>query len=204
MDACTAWIIVMVIIIFGLPLIIFGYGSYAQGKRIEQAKRDYVDSVRATTGNPDNNMELMQQMRPSDKVVSYIELKYNIPGRKDVGFIAVTEERLIFKAVAVGDHTASLNNAFANNRGASSGLNLRFDFKEETCNIPVNKVTSMSKATESFEITGCMKSQTETLSAFVLRINAQGLQYNLFLGKNGSIADEFVRTFTSMTYDLNE
>lgn len=204
MDACMAYLILLVIVIFVLPVAIFAYGDYAQKQKIEQAKRDYVDSVKASKGNPNDNNELMQQMRPSDEVVSYIELHYKLAGRASYGFIAVTKERLIFKAVAVGDHTALLNNGFANDRGASAGMNLRFDFKEETCNIPVTKVTSMSRATESFEIKGCMNSQTEVISAYVLRINAQGLQYNLFLGRNDSIADEFVRTFTSMTYDINE
>lgn len=202
MDACTAWIIVMLIAIIGFPLAFVAYGNYAQKQKVKQAKRDYVNSVKATSGNPDSNDELLQQMRPSDEVVSYIELSYNFPNRKESGFIAVTKERLIFKAIALGDNTATLNNTLANNRGASAGMNLRFDFKEETCNIPISKVTSMSKATESFEIKGCSSKQVEIISAFVLKVNAQGLQYNLFLGKNSSIADEFVRTFTSMTYDL--
>lgn len=189
-------VIAIISVIMMGPFII---GDYSENAK----KRDYVNSVVAETGDPSLNEDLMTQMRPSDEVVTYKVISYRLGNKMSHGYIAVTKERLIFKAVSAGDHTAVLNNAFANNRGASAGFNLRFDLKEETCNIPISKVTSMATSREVFELKGCISGR-DSISAYVLKINAQGAFYNLFLGKHKDVADEFVRTFTSMSYERDD
>ena len=111
--------------------------------------------------------ELTSQLKPDDAVVSYLPLK----GKG--GFIAVTEQRLIFRSV------------FRNN-------NTHVDTKETT-NVPISKVSSI---TVIHKKGGCM-SKEET--GYFLKVNVQGGIYDLPVGKTSEAADEFVRTFLDLS-----
>lgn len=211
MDSCTGYIagiVLLFVVMFGVACYFSMQSAQKPIEESNKAKREYVNSVRPTDGRAEDNAELMSQMRPSDEVMKYVDLRCNVKGREINGFIAVTKERLIFKTVAVGDNTAFINDGLAN--AARAQISFRFDMKEETANIPIRKVTSMSVSTQSVSLdnTGCNakpnNGQGPTLSAYVLSINAQGIIYKLFLGQCGDIATEFSRTFTSMTFDDDE
>jgi len=214
MDECTA-----ILVIGGLVFLLLVGGMiylivYSTNKNLDDAvkaknkvKMDYVNSVSPTDGTAEDNEDLLTQMRPSDSVVKYVDLKCIAQGKPVHGFIAITQERLIFKAITTGDHTAAINSGLANNTGSSAYASFRFDLKEETANIPVKKVTSMSSSVETVKLdgaTGCgktVKPEVESVSAYILMINAQGVVYRIFLGTHQDIATEFVKTFISMQYD---
>lgn len=207
MDECTIWLVLILLI----PFIILGISIYggisSKNSSIEKNNaviREYVCSVVPTDGKAENNSELMSQMRPADEVMKYVDLKCKVKGNTINGFIAVTKERLIFKTIAIGDNTLQLDNGLSNAKRPE--VSFRFDLKEETANIPIKKVTAMSTSVQKINLdaTGCSENvgnkKGATLSAHVLSINAQGIVYKLFLGECGDIADEFSRTFTSMTF----
>lgn len=207
MDLCFVWIEMM----FLMFAIIGGVMMYSTNvvpkKEYNRKVKEFINSVSPTSGTAEQNAELMSQMRPSDEVVKYVDLKCEINGSAVNCYIAVTKERLIFKTATVGDSAGSLNDGLANNGKPSKDF--RFDMKQETANIPIAKVTSMAMSTQSIRLVRENFSDKwtydgPTLQAHVLSINAQGLQSKLFLGQLGDVATEFSRTFISMTYDREE
>lgn len=198
----------MMVLLFGAFLAACVYSANVIPKKEYNRKvREFVNSVSPTSGTAEQNAELMSQMRPSDEVVKYVDLKCQINGSTVNCYIAVTKERLIFKTATVGDAAGSLNDGLANN--GKPKKDFRFDMKQETANIPIAKVTAMAMSTQTIRLVNENWSDKwtfdgPTLQAHVLSINAQGLQSKLFLGQSGDVATEFSRTFISMTYDRDE
>lgn len=207
MDLCLVWILAMFLVILGLAAAMMYFTNVVPKREYNRKVREYVNSVSPTSGTAEQNAELMSQMRPSDEVVKYVDLKCEINGSMVNCYIAVTKERLIFKTATVGDAAGSLDDGLANNGKPSKDF--RFDMKQETANIPIAKVTAMAMSTQSIRLVDESMSDKwafngPTLQAHVLSINAQGLQSKLFLGQCGDVATEFSRTFISMTYDRDE
>lgn len=194
---CIIWIVLM----FGVIWIAQAY-TWSQRKEPILA---YVNSVNPVEGAvPENNMELMSQMRPSDIVNDYLEMKFHMGNDRKDCFIAITNERLIFKAVVAGDNTANIINP-AGPRQAEL-MKVRFNYQEMTTNIPVKNISSMSVSKEIFDINseGCLVKENLFAEMYVLAVNAQGIVYKILLGKHQHMADGFVRTFTDMSYENDQ
>ncbi len=121
--------------------------------------------------NPGYPKDLTSQLKPDDVIVKYLPLGGK--GKQSRGFIAITEQRIVFKAVAYDAEKKST--------------------KEATLNVPVSKVSSMIVKHETIS-TGCLSKEHQ----YSLEVNVQGAQYNLpFSNDPGALeaANEFVRTF---------
>lgn len=121
--------------------------------------------------NPGYPKDLTSQLKPDDVIVKYMPLGGK--GKQSRGYIAITEQRIVFKAVSYNSESKSM--------------------KESTLNVPVSKVSSMVVKHETIQ-TGCLSKE----HVYNLEVNVQGAQYDLLLANEpGAIdaANEFVRTF---------
>ena len=115
--------------------------------------------------------DLIRQLKPDDVIVKFMPLGGR--GKQSRGYIAITEQRIVFKAVSYDSEKKSM--------------------KEATLNVPVSKVSSMVVKHETIK-TGCINKE----HVYSLEVNVQGAQYDLVLANDpGAIdaANEFVRTF---------
>ena len=112
--------------------------------------------------------ELTSQLKPDDSIVKFLSLGGS--GKKSRGFIAITEQRLIFKQTSREKKSSS----------------------DSVLNVPLSKVSSIAVGHETTG--GCLSKE----HVYTLQVNVQGLPYNLYLvNEKGAIeaANEFVRTF---------
>lgn len=115
--------------------------------------------------------ELTNQLKPDDVIVKYLPLGGK--GKRSRGFIAITEQRIIFKAIQRDKEKKSM--------------------KEATLNVPVSKVSSMV-VKHDVNKTGCFSKE----HIYSIQVNVQGALYDLMLSNDVSALDaanEFVRTF---------
>lgn len=124
----------------------------------------------------DYPVDLISQIKPDDNIVSYLPLMRIVSGclgQKSIpeGYVAITEQRLIFKGVNYDD------------RGNRS---------ETTTNVPISKVSAMSIEHSEMGKGGCLGGTTHK---YFLNLNVQGGMYKFFIGTNSTTGQEFVRTF---------
>lgn len=106
--------------------------------------------------------ELLSQIKAGDSIVQFQELKG--------GWIALTEERLIYSARLYDSSSKSKSN--------------------ETANFPISKITNLRTAQVK---TGCFGKQG------VLEVNMQGAVYTLIVGKNLNSVKPLIQAFNERT-----
>ena len=102
--------------------------------------------------------ELLSQIKAGDSIVQFQELKY--------GWIALTEERLIYNA-RLYDHDSKTKS-------------------NETANLPISKITNLKTAQQKV---GCFGKQG------ILQVNMQGAIYNIIVGKNLNSVKPLIQAF---------
>lgn len=113
---------------------------------------------------------LTSQLKANDTILYYLPLKNN-------AYVALTEERVIYQARII--HTDSSTNVM------TKGY--------ENANLPISKISSMS--TRDLKIGSCLfKKRVATLL-----INMQGAVYNIYIGKDSSVARQLVQKFTEIS-----
>ena len=113
--------------------------------------------------------ELLSQIKAGDNIVKFQELRYGLFSRK-YGWIALTEERLIYNA-----------------RLYDSGSKTK---SYETANFPISKITNMRTAQQKI---GCFGKQG------VLEVNMQGAVYTIIVGKNINSVKPLIQAFNERT-----
>ena len=114
---------------------------------------------------------LTSQLKPDDEIIKFLPLGGK--GRKARGFIAITEQRIIFKAIS-------------RDKGKKKST-------EEALNVPLSKVASILVKHE-VEKKGLLSKE----HTYTLEVNVQGAVYGLVLENEPAALDaanEFVRTF---------
>ncbi len=106
--------------------------------------------------------ELLSQIKAGDNIVNFQVLKY--------GWIALTEERLIYNARLYDSESKTKTN--------------------ETANFPISKITNIKTAQKKI---GCFGKQG------VLEINMQGAVYTLIVGKNVNGVKPLIQAFNERT-----
>ncbi|WP_400203150.1 hypothetical protein [Candidatus Methanomassiliicoccus intestinalis] len=109
--------------------------------------------------------ELTSQIKAGDTIVQFQTLKYGLLGSK-YGWIALTEERLIYNARLYDPNSKTKTN--------------------ETANFPISKITNLQIAQQKI---GCFGKQG------VLRVNMQGTVYNIIVGKNVNSVKSLIQAF---------
>ena len=129
---------------------------------------------------------LLSQMRPDDQVVSYLPLKKiqsGCMGTKEVnyGFVAITNQRLIAQGIKYDNEDLKAK---------------KQTIHDETVNVPLTKVSSMSVFHMETPKGGCLGGK---IHAYTLNLNVQGGTYSFYVGTDNRAANEFVRTFLDIT-----
>ncbi len=106
--------------------------------------------------------ELTSQIKAGDSIVTYQELKG--------GWIALTEERLIYHASLYDPGTKTKSN--------------------ENGNFPLSKITNLKTSQQKI---GCFGKQG------VLQVNMQGMVYNIVVGKNLNSVKPLIQAFNERT-----
>ena len=125
---------------------------------------------------------LLSQMKPDDQVVSYLPLKKiksGCLGTTDIpyGFVAITNQRLIAQGILYQDDTKKSK---------------KQTVMDETVNVPLSKVSSMSVFHKEVPKGGCLGGK---FHSYWLRLNVQGGNYEFYVGTDNKTANEFVRSF---------
>ncbi len=129
---------------------------------------------------------LLNQMKPDDQVVSYLPLKKiqsGCMGTKEInyGFVAITNQRLIAQGIRYDNENLKAKKQTVN---------------DETVNVPISKVSSMSVFHMETPKGGCLGGK---IHAYALRLNVQGGNYEFYVGPDNRAANEFVRTFLDIS-----
>lgn len=133
----------------------------------------------------DYNPECLGQIRPDDQIIVYypLDLKdvrsgctgVSVKTMENAGYVALTEQRLIFKGSSI------------NSTGESATSTL------ETSNVPLSKVSSVTTSKITTASKGCLSSK---FTYYALLVNVQGHEYKLYLNtKDDSIGKDVVRSF---------
>lgn len=106
--------------------------------------------------------ELLSQIKAGDSIVKFVEVKG--------GWVALTEERLIYSANLYDRETRTKSH--------------------EVANYPISKITNLKTSQVK---TGCFSKKG------VLEINMQGAVYDLIVGKNLSAVKPLIGAFNERT-----
>lgn len=106
--------------------------------------------------------ELTSLLKAGDEVVKFVPLKY--------GWIALTEERVIYNARIYYKDTKTKSN--------------------ETGNYPITKITNLKTIQQKM---GCFG------KVGILEINMQGAIYSIIVGKNVAVVQPLIQAFNERT-----